>query len=351
MRKAVAAQGISNLHTAAFHDRIARGQPSLLGALCFSAEGTACREEDMPHLRVCMRRLDGGNSHCETWHGRGQLVRGHRGDIQYCHDSEILFGVLALPESRFVVHNGKAPLQQAAEQAYREVFTLVDELGFRYYYRFWNYFPDINQMSHGLERYRQFNLGRQDAFGRHGYVEADGFPAACALGSSQGPLCVAFLAGQAAPHRIENPRQVSAYHYPEQYGPRTPLFSRATLMRSMHEDVLLISGTASVVGHATLHPDNVAAQARETIANIGAVLAEANRVSRRAAFRLPDLSCRVYVRNAADLPQVQAALTQSAGATLNAAYLQADICRKDLLLEIEATGVVTPDSFAGGAEG
>ena len=40
----------------------------------------------------------------------------------------------------------------------------MQELGFRYIYRFWNYMADINGMSDGLERYRQFNAGRKEAF-------------------------------------------------------------------------------------------------------------------------------------------------------------------------------------------
>ena len=40
--------------------------------------------------------------------------------------------------------------------------------------------------------------------------------------------------------------------------------------------MLLVSGTTSIVVHATMHPDNAVEQTRETMINIKAVLAEAN---------------------------------------------------------------------------
>ena len=168
-------------------------------------------------------------------------------------------------------------------------------------------------------------------------------PAACALGFGQGnathgPLTIAFLAGRDAPISIENPRQISAYQYPEQYGPRSPTFSRASLVRLGQDEVLFISGTASIVGHDTLHPADVVAQTRETMVNIEAVLAQANRQTSHAPFDVANLSYKVYIREASDLGQIRDELTRIIGGPPNAIYLQADVCRRDLLLEIEATG-------------
>lgn len=286
---------------------------------------------------VPMQRLDAGESICEVWHGSGPLTQGRCGDIHYRHDDEVLFGVIALSETLFEGGAGKTPLQQAAESAYRQVFTLLDTLRYPYLFRFWNYIADINAHSFGLERYRQFNLGRQDAFLAHGRDVVGNVPAACALGLVQGPLTIAFLAGRVAPLNIENPRQISAYQYPQQYGPRSPTFSRASLVRLGQDEVLFVSGTASIVGHATLHPADVAAQTRETMANIKAVLAEANHLASKPGFDLASLYYKVYVRHPADLAQIRAELAHCAGGALKAVYLQAEVCRQDLLLEIEAT--------------
>ena len=298
-----------------------------------------------------MQRLDTGDTLCEVWRGDGELTQGRWGPIHYRHDADVLFGVIVLDEAEFIADADKTLLQQATESAYHQVFTLLETLHFPYLLRFWNYIADINSASFGLERYRQFNLGRQDAFLAHGREIVGNVPAACALGfgqrdTTQAPLSIAFLAGRAAPISIENPRQISAYQYPEQYGARSPTFSRAGLVRLGQDEVLFISGTASIVGHATLHPGDVGAQTRETMTNIEAVLAEANRLTRQTRFDLASLHYKVYVRHATDVVPIRAELERIVGSALNAIYLQADVCRQDLLLEIEATAahpVFMPD--------
>jgi len=329
----------ANLSIAAFLKQPAQWKNSVLGALCFSADVVESRmlaDIEVPCMRVPMQRLDAGESICEIWHGSEQLTQGQSGAIHYRHDSGVLFGVIALPETMFEAGADNTPLQQATESAYRQVFALLDSLRYPYLFRLWNYIADINAHSFGLERYHQFNMGRQDAFLAHGRDVVGNVPAACALGSAQGPLTIAFLAGRVAPLNIENPRQISAYQYPQQYGPRSPTFSRASLVRLGQDELLFVSGTASIVGHATLHATDVVAQTRETMANIQAVLAEANRLANQP-FDLSSLNYKVYVRHPADLAQIRAELAVCVGDALKAVYLQADICRQDLLLEIEAT--------------
>ncbi len=343
----------ANLSVAEFLKQPLPWRNSVLGALCFSADAVENRmqtDTDVPCMYAPMQRLDAGDSVCEAWHGSEPLTGGQRGAIHYRHDDDMLFGVLALPETLFVADTGKTPLQQVTESAYRQLFALLDQLGYAYLFRCWNYIEDINTHSFGLERYRQFNLGRQDAFLAHGRDVVGNVPAACALGfgknaSPQVPpttLSIAFMAGRVAPLNIENPRQLSAYEYPQEYGPRSPTFSRASLVRLGKNEVLFISGTASIVGHASLHPGDVVGQTRETMANIKAVLAEANRPHRQAGqpgFDLASLQYTVYVRHPADLAQIRAELAHCVGKALKAVYLQADMCRQELLLEIEATAV------------
>lgn len=337
------------LSVAAFLEKPAHWKNSVLGTFCFSANATDRKIQttpEIPCMHVAMPRLDADEVIYEVWHGNGQLAQGQRDTIHYRHNDDVLFGVIALPETIFEADTGKTPLQQATESAYRQVFALLDTLRYPHPIRFWNYIADINTHSFGLERYRQFNLGRQDAFLAHGRDVMGNVPAACALGSARGPLTIAFLAGRTAPLSIENPRQTSAYRYPKEYGPRSPTFSRASLVHLGQDQVLFISGTASVVGHATLHPADVVAQTRETMANIKAVLTEANRLTGRSGFDLAGLHYRVYVRHPADLAQIRAELTRCVGSAPKAVYLQADVCRSDLLLEIEATAALplTPAS-------
>jgi chorismate lyase / 3-hydroxybenzoate synthase len=232
----------------------------------------------------------------------------------------------------------RTALHAATEQAYREIFATLDDLAYPHLLRVWNYLPQINVDTHGTERYRQFNSARRSALSASGRDVSGNVPAACALGSATGsPLVIYFLASREAPTVIENPRQVSAYEYPPQYGPK-PAFSRASLLSEASGAILFISGTASIVGHRTVHAGDVAAQTRETLVNIEALLGEANRVSGASRFCMERLAYKVYVRNGADLPLIQSQLHAALGFHAQVVYLQADICRQDLLVEIEAIG-------------
>lgn len=271
----------------------------------------------------------------ETWLTNQPLQSGCSDGIAWCRTDDVLYGVIELDEGDFSGTPACPALQAASAEAYRRIFRLLDAQGTPHLWRAWNYLADINAETDGLERYRQFNIGRQDAFLDYRRGATGNVPAACALGLAAGPLSVAFIAGTASALAIENPRQVSAYDYPADYGPRSPTFSRAALAYPVGQEMLFISGTASIVGHRTVHVGDVAGQCRESMANIAAVLDQANRQRRSSAFRLDEMEYRVYVRHAADFTTVSETLRPLIG-NANAVYVQADICRHDLLLEIEA---------------
>jgi chorismate lyase/3-hydroxybenzoate synthase len=46
----------------------------------------------------------------------------------------------------------------------------------------------------------------------------------------------------------------------------------------------------------------------------------------------------VYVRKPSDLPAIQTTLSELLNPAASIVYLQADVCREDLLVEIEAVG-------------
>ncbi|MBS0340704.1 MAG: hypothetical protein JSS56_09260 [Proteobacteria bacterium] len=275
----------------------------------------------------------------DLWLAGAHIDTGRSGTVHWRTDGRWAFGTIDLPE------RGEG-LESLAETAYRDLFQALDDAGCPHLLRIWNYLPRINEDGGGLERYRQFNMGRQRAFIDAGHTVYEGSPAACALGAAQdGGLSIRFLAGQAAPLAIENPRQVSAYRYPSSYGPRPPTFSRAALADlGAGQLALLISGTASIVGHATVHPGDIAEQTRETLRNLAAVVEAANQRC-TAGFDLAELHTVVYVRHPGAAPRVREVLAAALGADAtflqSAAYLQADICRQDLLVEIEAHAVAS----------
>jgi chorismate lyase / 3-hydroxybenzoate synthase len=278
----------------------------------------------------------------EVWRAGGRAQPGTHGRVRYARAGELLFGSLAVHEAELAdaaVTGSRPPLETATELAYREMYATLAAAGSPHLVRVWNYIPDINRETHGLERYRQFNTARHRASLACGRAVAGGVPAASALGAAAAsPLTIYFLASRGAPAFIENPRQVSAYRYPAQYGPRSPAFSRATVLGAGETATLFVSGTASIVGHRTLHAGDPAAQTRETLVNIEALLGEAARRCGGEALRLETLAYKVYVREPGDLPVIRAQLQSALGSAATLLYLQADICRQDLAVEIEAVG-------------
>jgi enamine deaminase RidA (YjgF/YER057c/UK114 family) len=279
----------------------------------------------------------------ERWLGAAPVRRHEEPGLQWCADAHLLAGTVRVDE-----HSVEGGLGPATAQAYATIFAVLSEQGFPHLLRVWNYIARINEPSNGLERYRQFNIGRQEAFLHARRSAFAGSPAACALGTERGPLTVHFLAGRCEPRAVENPRQVSAYHYPSEYGPRTPTFSRAALAPLAEGgEALFVSGTASIVGHATLHAGDVRRQTLETMDNLDALMHAANARSglpAAQAHRVDDLICTVYVRHSDQVAAVREAFESRVGAGSLAAraavYLRADICRSDLLVEIEAHRLV-----------
>ena len=307
-----------------------------LGAVTYSAGG------HLPHPSgfgsVLMPVLpDNGVMH-SAWFAKGPFTAGAHGNLQYRHDNNILFGCIAMNEADFPSDNETGAIQRISDAAYAAIFETIEMTGFRYLVRCWNYLPRINVSDHGMERYRQFNIGRQDAFiAAHRSYLADS-PSASALGTMDGGVVVYFLASHAEPQTIENPRQISAYHYPDQYGPRSPTFSRATLLPLPGMEALFISGTASIVGHETVHHGDIAEQTAETLRNIEIIVEQANLKSQLGGFATRDLCLKVFIRHKENLETVARVIRQHLGGTIEVTWLQADICRAELLVEIEAFG-------------
>jgi chorismate lyase/3-hydroxybenzoate synthase len=187
-----------------------------------------------------------------------------------------------------------------------------------------------------LDRYQQFCRARQHSLVAHCGRLKDGFPAATAIGHLAGGGTVYFISGRTPGHHQENPRQVSAYEYPAQYGPQSPSFARATLVRSRSAAALYISGTASIVGHRSRHQDDPIAQFHETVSNVQEVMAAASQAGGSDLTGIGRLSTiKIYLRRPQDYAAVHA-LAQSIFKEVPRMYMQGDLCRRELLLEIEA---------------
>jgi chorismate lyase/3-hydroxybenzoate synthase len=288
----------------------------VLGVIALSGASTADLSIGLPAVKP------GAGGLREVWRADDAITRrGATGNLRYARAGDLLFGML----EQTLPPGGTA---EAAKAAYDAMLDLIEAEGCPHLLRVSNYIADITRYENGEERYRAFNAGRQAAFESRNRRSTQA-PAACGLGCGGDALRLFFLASDTPGHNIENPRQISAFDYPKQYGTMPPLFARATVAAGM----LLISGTSSIVGHETVHVGDVGAQTDETLRNLDALLAEARGVDvlvDRQALRL-----KVYLRHAADQPAVESRM-RDAGFPAPVAWLQSDVCRPELNVEIEA---------------
>jgi chorismate lyase/3-hydroxybenzoate synthase len=220
--------------------------------------------------------------------------------------------------------------------AYRRLLSELQEFGYPHLLRAWNYFPAINKDQDGLERYQRFTVGRYEAFAEMLSDFPLTVPAGTAVGTASGPLTILVLAGVQPGIHLGNPRQVNAYEYPAHYGPRSPSFARATSCRMGDDRHLYIAGTASVVGHATRHIGLPLEQTRETVENLKSLLHHADDMTGAHFGAQPRQSIfKVYVRHSDDLPLIRKSLALASLSMDQCLFLQGDLCRRDLLVEIE----------------
>lgn len=253
-------------------------------------------------------------------------------NMRIAANGEMLLGCWEREESR------EAELDHLVWQAYEQILTFCETAGYPNLFRMWNYFPAINTDQKGLERYNRFCVGRHKAFAERFTDLQSVLPAASAVGTQGGPIQIIFLAGKQPGTHIENPRQVSAYHYPRLYGPQSPSFARATLAGSPGTNrQLYLAGTASIVGHATCHVGEPIKQTRETLENIEKLLEAAAWNTSKAVGGDAGSSglLKVYMRQASDYEKIQGVISTGKFQSFPAIFLIGDMCRKELLVEIE----------------
>lgn len=298
--------------------------PNTLAAFTFGAPG---RGQPAKEFRVSLEPL--GERLVEVWESSEPVHTGRNGELSWTSNEQLFCGHIWIDDA-------SADLAQASEDVYRQIMSEIHRRGFPHLIRVWNYFPNINAGEDDQERYKQFCLGRHRGMQVTQDLEQQ-LPAATAIGSHVNGLFVAFVASRTPGDQVENPRQVSAYHYPRQYGPRSPSFARATLKSWGNAAHLYISGTASVVGHESVHPGDLDSQIKETGRNIQELLRHAVLKARDLGeVRMTDLSLlRVYMRHPEHVQRAREILQGMVGVDIPALYLHGDICRSDLLIEIE----------------
>jgi chorismate lyase/3-hydroxybenzoate synthase len=289
--------------------------------------------DDPRYLHIPLQPF--GAAPCEVWRAAGPVRRGRDGDIAWSTDGTLSFGAIEVDERAYACDADPTGIVGAAAHAYARMLGFVGASGTPHLLRVWNYLDAITDGRGDAERYRQFCVGRARGLGA---FDAFRLPAATAIGRCDAArmLQVYWLSAATPGTPVENPRQVSAWRYPREYGPQPPAFARAMLPPTDSRMPLLLSGTASVVGHATMHAGALLAQLGETFANFEALLgaARATQPALPPDFG-PGTRLKVYVRDRDDMPAIAAALQERFGGRVPLFLLHAAICRRDLAVEID----------------
>jgi chorismate lyase/3-hydroxybenzoate synthase len=297
----------------------------------------APRAVDPRYLRVPLQPH--GTGLLEVWRTHAPVASGRDGDIAWAGNDGLAFGAIEVAE-------GEGGIVAAAEHAYARLSASIAGSRTPHLLRIWNYLDAITHGEGDAERYRQFCVGRARGLGG---FDAQTLPAATAIGRCDDDrvIQVYWLASAQPGTPIENPRQVSAYHYPRQYGPQSPSFARAMLPPPGAAMPLLLSGTASVVGHRSLHAGQLLAQLDETFANFDSLVGAARlRAPALPAHFGAGTRLKVYVRDPGDLPLVAEAFAERFGGGVPHLILHAAICRRDLAVEIDGVHGTSPADLA-----
>jgi len=294
-------------------------QPDVLAVIGFGVD--AALPEDPRALRVGLEPLQ--PAPFEVWRGVAPIRSGRQGGLRWSSDGSTTYFAIETDEAE---HGG---IVEAAAHAYRTLTAFIENSPTPHLLRLWNYLDAINLGDGDAERYRLFCDGRARGIKT---AARSRYPAATAIGRQDGVrvLQVYGLASTQPGLAVENPRQVSAWRYPRQYGPTAPTFTRGLLTVNAE---LLISGTAAVVGHASTHEDDLDAQLGETLANLDSLLQQAT-TSTPTALGAHSL-LKAYLRDPADADIVSSSLQRHAPALNDLLLLAGDICRSELLVEID----------------
>lgn len=304
-------------------------KPGVLAVVAFDRDGAPDEPGIIPIGPAC---LSGQKAEVIEYGDRPA----HRGARDGCHWSSV-DDVLCV--ATWLSATDFSPIEHATRDAYLRLLRLSEVLGFPHPFRVWNFIPQINRGSGDEEVYKKFCVGRQSAFDEI-HIAQQQFPAASALGHHRQGAAIYLLAHKRPGHHHENSRQQPAYRYPRQYGPSSPSFARATSLALKRRPHLFISGTASILGHETRAAGDLQQQITVTLDNLNYLRDKfASSINSEAE---PFTALRVYLRRAEDYQAANNQLQQTfPGARLN--FLHADICRGNLLVEIEAACHGTSD--------
>jgi enamine deaminase RidA (YjgF/YER057c/UK114 family) len=248
-------------------------------------------------------------------------------------------------------------ITEAATKAFEAALSILSAEGLSIHHiiRQWNYIEDIafvEEEGGSRQNYQDFNDIRSQYYEMGDFK--NGFPAATGIGMNTGGVIIDFIAlsesDQVSVRPIRNPGQVDAHQYSSQVlmgsGIRkcTPKFERAKMISFDSSHYFYVSGTASILGEKTMYPGDVGKQTLTTIENIYRLFSAENQHALGVVFDVTQIRfshLRVYVKHQKDIPVVMGICKEKLNSS-SSLFLESDVCREELLVEIE--GVFTVDN-------
>ncbi len=311
----------------------------LLPATSIVAQSPVCGRDVVLEL-ICTRATEGKEVHYRTIAGLSYTVV-EQEDYKTVHAA----GLTGSPDNNIL---------ESSEKAFKTAIQILEAEGLSIHHiiRQWNYIENIARVEGVLkehQNYQVFNDVRSKYYDKGTFDE--GYPAATGIGMTTGGVIIGFIALSPS-HKIsikpvQNPGQVDAHRYSELVLKGTPVgdadhkctpkFERAKLVTIGSKNYIYVSGTASILGEKTMYVGDVENQTITTIENIYRLFSKENQEVLGLDFDISDIHfshLRVYVKFQADVPVVER-VCQSKLNSSSSLFLESDVCREDLLVEIE----------------
>ena len=265
--------------------------------------------------------------------------------ITYSSIGGVPYVLIENADARFLFAGGFQAdvVNDSIEEQSKAVFEQLNELLIKQQFeinqiiRQWNYMELItDQDQEGNQHYQLFNNARTDFYNKTNWT--NGYPAATGIGTDLGGILVEIDAVSPKTKRvsiepIDNKLQVAAHVYSDQVLEHandlksTPKFERAKSIAIENDKLIYISGTAAIRGEESLTNVGLEKQLHITMENIDQLIGNAD-------IKL----LRVYLKHSEDKNQTQE-LMQEYKLTIPISYMYADVCRDELLIEIEGIAI------------
>ena len=266
--------------------------------------------------------LDGKEIY-EIWEVEEDVRRLKYNNINISQTKDYIFGVSIIKNS-----GTYEEIKLEIEKQYNNFFEISKKNEMRLI-KIWHYIPDLLKVYKNKKTNYSLLCEARESIYKEYYKNLN-YPAATVIGTNSDNILVYFFSVRCNSYKvIENSRQVSSYNYPQNIFLEKPMFSRAVSFKLSGDlkKQTIISGTASIRGYESVYTKDVLNQLNESIENY-------------KTFMIEDITtsnvCRVYLAKSqsANVKFIVEVLDKIIGSE-NYVLLEGDICRKELLVEIE----------------